>query len=216
MGMVVLLGGWALVRAGARVYGAAGWGTARRWRRRVLDAPVTVRLGVALALASGGAHLALAAGGHGELTRFLFLVDGAGLLAIAPVAFTSLPWRLPAALLLGATVLAYLVYLATGLESADQAGLAAKVVEITALGLLLVPVGRVRFGWLRWSAVCLGLPLLTLVTFLGTWGVALARPDAQHRHLGATIQVTNVAPTPEQVAAAEQLRIETTAAIQRF
>src|SRR5205823_5251686 len=34
MGMVVLLGGWALVRAGARVYGAAGWGTARRWRRR--------------------------------------------------------------------------------------------------------------------------------------------------------------------------------------
>src|SRR5690242_13719640 len=80
-------------------------------RRLYRPAPVSLRLGTALAVFSGGAHVGLVGGAHGAVTNLLFFVDGAALLAVAPLAFTGLPWRLPAALLLSATVLAYLVYL---------------------------------------------------------------------------------------------------------
>jgi len=183
-------------------------------RKLYRTAPVPLRLGAALAVLSGGAHLGLLRGGHGGATNLLFLADGVALLAVAPLAFTRLPWRVPAALLLASTVLAYLVYLLAGWEGPDQVGLASKLVEIAALGLLLVPAGpRPRLRWVRWPAVVVAVPMLTLTTGLVSWGVALARPDATHQHLGATIQVANRAPTPEQRAYADWLYAQTSAAI---
>jgi hypothetical protein len=206
LGALLALGGWLLLCQCARLVAPA-------WRARYLVAPIPLRLGAALAVLSGGAHLALIPG-HGGLTGALFLGDGLALLAVAPIAFTRLPWRAPAAVLLASTVLAYLVYLLAGWEVPDQVGLASKLVEIAALGLLLVPTGhRARLPWVRWPAVVVAVPMLTLLTGLVSWGVALARPDATHQHLGATVQVANRAPTPEEKAYADWLLAQTSADI---
>jgi len=183
-------------------------------RRLYRAAPVSLRLGTALAAFSGGAHLGLVGGSHGAVTNLLFFVDGVALLAIAPLAFSGLAWRLPAALLLAGTVLAYLVYLLAGWEAPDQVGLTTKLVEIAALGLLLIPVGpRPRLPWVRWPAVLLAVPMLTIGSGLVTWGVTLARPDATHQHLGATVKVAAGTPTPEEKAYADWLLTQTRAAI---
>jgi len=110
--------------------------------------------------------------------------------------------------------LAALVYLLAGLEGPDQIGLASKLVEVAALGLLLVPAER-RPAWrgLRWSAVVAGVPALTILTGLTVWGVDLARPGAGHQHPGAVLQATNRQATLEQAAAAQRLMQETSAAI---
>ncbi|HEX6350382.1 MAG TPA: hypothetical protein VF160_13450 [Candidatus Dormibacteraeota bacterium] len=194
---VLALAGWLLM--GRRLYRAA---------------PTPVRLGTALAVLSGGAHLGLVGGAHGAITNVLFFIDGVALLALGPLAFSGLPWRLPAALLLSGTVLAYLVYLLAGWETPDQVGLASKLVEIAALGLLLVPVGaRPRLPWVRWPAVLVAVPMLTVGCGLVSWGVALARPDATHQHLGATVQAAARTPTPEEKAYADWLLAQTRSAI---
>lgn len=213
-GALLALAAWALLRVGARLASPRS-AAVRRWRDRLLAAPVSLRLGAGLAVLSGGAHLALIPHHQADpTTATLFLIDGLALLILAPAAFTRLPWRLPAAVLLVGTVLAYLVYLVAGLEGPDQVGLASKLIEIAALGLLLVPAERrPAMRWLRWSAVVGGVPALMVLTGLTVWGVDLARPGAGHQHPGAVLQVTNRQATPEQAAAAQRLMQETSAAI---
>ena len=83
-----------------------------------------------------------------------------------------------------------------------------------ALGLLLIPAGpRPTLPWVRWPAVVVAVPMLTILTGLVSWGVALARPDATHQHLGATVQVANRAASPEEKTYADWLLTQTTAAI---
>jgi len=81
---------------------------------------------------------------------------------------------------------------------------------------VLVPVrgetGRPRRA-VRWGALGVAVPLLTLVTTSVVWIDDLARPDGQHAHAGALVQSTNDVATPEQVAAAQRLYDETFAAI---
>jgi hypothetical protein len=118
--------------------------------------------------------------------------------------------------LLAATLLGYLVYIALGFDSPDQVALATKLLELIALGLVLVPVrgelGKPRRA-LRWTSLAIALPVLTVITTSTVWIVSLARPDAQHAHAGALLQASNDVATPEQAAAAAQLYAETKAAI---
>jgi hypothetical protein len=185
----------------------------RPGRHRV---PGTV-LGASVLLAMAGAiHLGLiSTHSHEPFTALLFLMNGTGYLALS-VAFTWRWWRPAAAALLTATLLGYLVYIALGFDSPDQVALATKLVELIALGLVLVPVrgeaGRPR-RTLRWTSLAIALPALTVITTSTVWIVALARPDAQHAHAGALLQATNEVATPEQAAAAAQLYADTKAAI---
>ncbi len=182
-------------------------------RRRV---PGTV-LGASLLMAMAGAiHLGLISSHLQEpVTALLFLMNGTGYIVMSFV-FTWRWWRLASASLLIATLLGYLGYIAFGFDSPDQVALATKLLELTALGLVVVPApgeaGRPRRAW-RWASLGVAIPVLTLITTSTVWIVALARPDAQHAHAGALLQSTNEVATPEQVAAAAQLYAHTKAAI---
>lgn len=182
--------------------------------------PGTVRAASVLMAVSGGVHLALIPHhlASEPLTSLLFLLNGVAFVALA-VMFTWRWWRIAAAALLITTVLAYLVYVAIGFEGPDQVGLATKLVEVTALGLALVPVrgevGRTYRSW-RWATLGVAMPLLIVITGATVWIVDLARPDARHVHAGALLQSTNTFPTPQQVDAANRLYAETKAAIQPY
>jgi hypothetical protein len=182
-------------------------------RRRV---PGTVLAASVLMAVAGAIHLGLISTHRNEpLTALLFLMNGTGYVVLS-FAFTWRWWRVASASLLVATLVGYLAYIAIGFDSPDQVALATKLIELTALGLVLVPVagepGRSR-RTLRWVSLGIALPVLTLVTTSTVWIVALARPDAQHAHAGALLQSTNALATPEQVAAATRLYADTKAAI---
>ena len=169
--------------------------------------PGTVLAASVLLAMSGAIHLALISTHVTEpLTSWLFLANGTGYIVLS-FAFTWRWWRLAAASLLVATLLGYLVWIAIGLDSPDQVALATKLLELTALGLVLVPARgeRVTHRTWRWASLGVAVPLLTIVTTSTVWIVDLARPDPQHSHAGAVLQATNDVATPQQVAAAAQL-----------
>jgi hypothetical protein len=178
-----------------------------RWR----SVPGTVQAAAVLMAVSGGVHLALIQHhlATQPLTSALFLVNGVAFMTLA-ASFTWRWWRLASAALLIATVLGYLIYVGVGLEGPDQVGLATKLVEVTALGLALVPVRSERVARRTWRHVTIGvaLPLLIVITGATVWIVDLARPDARHVHAGALLQATNTIPTPAQVDAANRLYAE--------
>ena len=184
-------------------------------RRR--SVPGTVRAAAVLMAVSGAIHLALIQH-HLQtepLTSLLFLVNGAAFIGLA-AAFTWRWWRIAASALIIATVLGYLFYVVAGLEGPDQVGLATKLIELTALGMVLVPVTGERRRRDRpwyWAGLATALPLLTLLTGTMVWAADLARPDPRHVHAGAVLQATNSVPTHEQQAAATRLYEETRAAI---
>jgi hypothetical protein len=177
--------------------------------------PGTV-LGASVLMAMSGAiHLGLISTHRDEpITALLFLLNGVAYIVLS-LAFTWQWWRPASAALLAATLAGYLAYIAVGLDSPDQVAVATKLLELTALGLVLVPVrGELKRRTWRWASLAVALPALTLVTASTVWIVDLARPaDAQHAHAGAVLQATNEVATPEQKVAAAQLYAETKAAI---
>ena len=177
----------------------------------------TVQAAAVLMATSGAVHLALI--GHHirtePITAALFLVNGLAFIGLA-ASVRWRRWRLASTSLLVATILGYLVYIGIGLEGPDQVGVATKLVELVALGLVLVPVRGERgnpLRGLRWTALGVALPMLTVITASTAWVVDLARPDARHVHAGALLQATNALPTQEQRDAANRLYAETKAAI---
>jgi hypothetical protein len=190
----------------------------RRFRQRYLAAPGSVRAAALLMVVTAGVHVALAPHhlADSPFTSLTFVVNATAFTAVAIAAFSAWWWRRAAAALLVATVLAYLLYLVAGLEGPDQVGIATKLVELTALGLALVPVPderRPAHRGLRWAAVAGAVPALTLLTGLTVWGVDLVRPVDGHHHLGAIVQATSAFPTPQQQERADRLFGETSAAI---
>src|SRR2546422_8881373 len=162
--------------------------------------PGTVRAASVLMAVSGGVHLALIPHhlASEPLTSLLFHLNGVAFVALA-VMFTWRWWRIAAAALLITTVLASLVYVAIGFEGPDQVGLATKLVEVTALGLALVPVrGEVGRTYRSWRGATLGvaMPLLIVITGATVWVVDPARPDARHGPAGAFLQSPHTVPTP--------------------
>ena len=184
------------------------------------SAPATVQIACVLMAVTGAVHLALVpehlAGD--ALTAVLFFLNGVAFIALA--AMVRARWWRPATVaLIALTVFGYLVYVVFGLEGPDQVGIATKVVELTALGMILVPVRgetapRDR-GW-YWALLSVSLPALVILNGTAVWAAALARPDAQHVHAGAVIQATNESPTAEQKAAADKLYTETVTAISPY
>jgi hypothetical protein len=180
--------------------------------------PGTVLAASVLMAMSGAIHLGLISTHREEpITALLFLLNGAAYILLS-VAFTWRWWRRASAALLAATLLGYLGYIALGFDSPDQVAVATKLLELTALGLVLVPVrGELPRRTWRWASLAVALPVLTLITASTVWIVDLARPaDAQHVHAGALLQATNEVATPEQKAAAAQLYAETKAAILKY
>jgi len=188
-----------------------------RWHR---DAPATVQIAAVLMAVSGAVHLALIPHhlASSPLTSALFFFNGVAFLGLATLVAWRW-WRIASALLIVLTVLGYVVYIGAQLETSDQVGIATKLVELTALGMILVPVrGEKRRSHraVRWSALGATLPVLMVLVTSVVWITNLAHPDANHVHAGALLQTTNLVPTPQQQAAATDLYEETAAAIEPY
>ena len=182
--------------------------------------PGTVQIACVLMAVTGVVHLSLIPDhlATDPLTSVLFLFNGVAFLTLAG-AVRWRWWRLSSAALLVATILGYLFYVDFRLEAPDQVGLATKVIEFAALGMVLVPVLNekpMRDRPWYWALLASGLPALMLVSGTGVWIESLAHPDPRHVHASATLQSTNVVPTSGQQAAATKLYEQTAAAIVPF
>jgi len=181
--------------------------------------PGTAQAAAVLMAVCGAIHLGLAPSHVGEpITAVLFVINGFAYIGLS-AAFTWRHWQLASLTLVSATVLGYLVFIVLGFDAPDQVAVWTKLLELTALGLLLVPVRG--FGGRPdrapyWALMAAGLPALTLLMGTTVWAVDLKRPDAQHVHAGAVLQSTNAVATPEQVAAAARIYDQTRLAILPF
>jgi hypothetical protein len=168
-----------------------------------------------LLLLTGLIHLALVPDHLSAPPRLgpLFALDGAAFVMLALASLKYKWWRGPAAGLLVLTIGAYLVVVARGLESVDDLGVATKLVELAAFGLVVWPHGS-RLGWR------LAMPTASLVLAIGVSGTvawaATLRPGANGRaHDGKVVQVA-APPTAAQRVAAANLVDDTRTGIARF
>jgi hypothetical protein len=143
------------------------------WLARYEATTVVDRFASALLLTTGVVHIALpfgAGGHHGGLMSFAFLATGVVYLVFARRVFTGSTWRRPAAWLLAANVVGYLVVAGSGWhEEADQVGIATTTIELIAFGLIVAP-GRTGLGRFASSAAIAAFTLLTgLVIWVGTF-----------------------------------------------
>jgi hypothetical protein len=187
------------------------------WHR---DAPATIQAAAVLMAVSGAVHLALIPDhlDGSPVASLLFLLNGMGFIGLAALVAWRW-WRIASAVLIVLTVVGYVVYVGAQLETSDQVGIATKLVELTALGMVLVPVSgenRRSHRAVRWSVLGAALPVLMVIVTSVVWISDLAHPDATHVHAGALLQTTNLTPTPQQQAAAADLYAETAAAIQPY
>jgi hypothetical protein len=210
--LVVFL--WVVIRA-LRVLAHRRVGWAVRLVESYRATSPIVRLAAALMLVSGAIHLALIPS-HEGVTGLLFVVDGAGFIVLGVAAIFTSWWRRPAIVWLIATIVAYVVWIIAGWETPDQIGIACKLIEIVALGLVLRLARPGRRTWPRriWRAVAF--PTLASLTTLGIWIGGLAHPDALHAHPGAILQPVAAEATPEQRQAAFRLLTDTAASIARY
>jgi hypothetical protein len=179
---------------------------ALRLRRNANVIPGTVRGASVLMVMAGAIHLGLVWTHRNEtITAVLFLMNGVSYIVLSQL-FTWRWWRPAAVALVTMTLFGYLGYIVLNFDTPDQIAVATKLLELTTLGLLLVPVrGERRWRRSRWAALGMAVPLLTLVTVAVVWIDDLARPDARHIHAGAVLQATNDVATPDQALAAAQL-----------
>ncbi len=182
------------------------------------EMPATARIAAVLMAVSGAIHLALIPHhlNSDPLTSVLFFFNGLAFIILA-TAVRWRWWRACSALLIAATVVGYLFYIATRREAPDQVGLVTKLIELIALGMILVPPRGIRAhrAW-RWTLLGTGLPALLVPTTSVAWIVDLKYPSASHVHAGALLQTTNLVPTAEQQVAASKLYEQTAAAIEPY
>jgi len=174
---------------------------------------------------TSAAHLGLALGHGGPGLRLLFLLDAILLAETARRLALGRPWRRLAACMLLGSLGAYWVAVLGG-EAPDQVGIATKLVEITALAVVLRPADarhRVR-GWAA-SGVTIGLVVATgLTAWIGAFAAAGGAGEHAHDHgVGAapgpgTLLHVSVEhePTTDETRAAAQLHDATVAALARY
>jgi hypothetical protein len=149
--------------------------------------PGTVRVWMAWLLGIAAAvHLALPLGHFdGLFLTVAYVGSGAAYAWLALRAYEGRSYRLWSALLLIATMIAYLVVAGTGGEEPDQVGIATALVELLALGLCLVPVrqeGRPRrFKRFLGSTATI---FITFVIGVAVWVGTLAAHAATDAEVG--------------------------------
>src|SRR5207244_7442491 len=111
---------------------------------------------------------------------------------------------------------AYIVWVVAGWETPDQIGIACKLIELVALGLLMRLANPTRPTRPRRAWRATAFPLMACLTTLGIWVGGLAHPDALHAHAGALLQPVADVATLGQQAAAAQLVADTRASIARY
>jgi hypothetical protein len=175
-----------------------------------------------LLVISATVHLALAAS-HAGPTRVVFAIQAAALIVVVGRQLSGRSWRLLAAIILAGSIGAY--WLANlGGEAPDQLGLATKLVELTALAIVIRPMPGKRVRGVLASAAVV---LLVVATATAGWAGAFraaagATGEAGgHSHAPGSVAtpgsvlplIEDREPTPDEQAEAERLLIDVAAAI---
>ena len=212
--IALLVTAWLVLRAlSVLAHRRVGWAAALLDTYRAASA--ITKLAAVLMLVSGVIHLVLIPS-HEGITGVLFVINSLGFIVLGVAALFTTWWRRPAVLWLVATIVAYIVWVVAGWETPDQIGIACKLIELVALGLILRLAQPGRRTWPRriWRAVAF--PMMASLTTLGIWVGGLAHPDALHAHAGAILQPVASVATPEQRDAATRLLGDTRASIARY
>ena len=186
--------------------------------------PPVGRLAFWLLAVAAAIHLGLAIGHGGPGLRLLFLLDASLLAEAARRLALGRSWRaLAAAVLLGSLV-AYLVALLGG-EAPDQVGMATKLIELTALAIVMRPVpGRRVRGWTASGVTIVSIVATGLFGWVGAFAVAGGEQTLAHDHGAGSVPgpgtllpaSTGAEATTQQVRAARELHDATRAAITRY
>jgi hypothetical protein len=204
---------------------------------------ITDRWAAALLGVAAVVHLALPLGHFdGPLLTIGFLGSGTAYAWLALRAREGRRWRVPAALLIVATLVAYLSVVGAGGEEPDQVGIATALVELAALGLALVPPRAPhrprRLRRVAGSAATLAAAMLVgAIVWIGSFaahqhadaavsagpGTAAAHGHEHGHDIAARAQagvimrpVAEHHATPAQAAAAARLAAATRSAVRRF
>jgi hypothetical protein len=185
---------------------------------------------VVLLAASAAVHAGLVVGdAHAGGTRLLFLVDAVLLAYVARrVARGSSAGRLGILVLVG-SIGAYWVS-AFGGDPSDQLGSVTKLIEIAALAIVLRPAADERRRALRSFAGSTAIVLLVVATAASSWVGAFRASAAEpgevaghHVHGGSVPPPGTVMPavpdreaTPDEVAAAERLLLDTRVGLAKY
>lgn len=135
-----------------------------------------------LLLVTAAIHSGLVLGESEPALELLFALDAVLLLAVTHRLVSGRRYRLPAGLLLAGSISAYAIAVVAS-EPPDQAGLATKLVELAALGVVLRPSRQTRMRQLAASA-----STVSLVVFVGlaAWtGAFVAANNGGDDHHGA-------------------------------
>ena len=198
------------------------WRDTRGTRSAILTgyrALPTDRRFLAWLLASTGAiHVGLGLGNTFDLYAVGFTVDGVLLFVIARRLVLGRRWRKWAAIVLVGSILGFVASSLAG-NAPDQTSLVTKLVEITALGVVLSPSQPGRFRQLGGSVALIALLVLTSV---GSWAGAFNAGAGGH-HLGEVPEPGVLLPlgedreptAPEQ-AAADRLYAATVATAAKY
>ena len=191
------------------------------------DRTLSRRVLAGLLLMTGVVHLALAPEHMNPRLGLglLFALDGLGLasLGVAVVVARGTWWRLPAMALLLATLAAYVLVVLRAQEPVDDLALTTKLVELTAVGMLMMP--RSGPSPRRWRSLSATIGLVAAVVGTGslTWAAELRAQrslssvsgHAMTSHVGTLLQTAPPA-TSEQQRAADALVDATRASISRY
>lgn len=181
-----------------------------------------VKFTVWLLAMSATVHLALAVS-HAGQTRVLFAIQGVALAIVVGRQLTGRSWRLLAALILAGSIGAY--WLANlGGEAPDQLGLATKLVELTALAVVIRPMpGRRVRGVLASTSVVLLVVATATAGWIGAFRASTGASADGHTHSHAAGSVAtpgsvlplieNREPTQSELAEAEHLHTDVAAGI---
>ena len=227
---------WLFLRA-ANTAATHGFRPAANFLRGYAAASLVTRVTAVLLVLTGFIHLGLVPGHAGEAPALarLFAINGLLFLAAAISCFTVSRWRLPVAALLVLTVLAYINAIGKGQESPDQLGIVTKLIELAALGLVLLPARTPSHRHAVRRTLAAGtLVLATLFTGVGIWGVELKPNRAEAKAVvqdeqgaidrkgapdptGMVMQAgPSRPPTASERAAADRLAAATKAGIARY
>ena len=177
-------------------------------------AAALVKFTVWLLAISATVHVALALSHEGQ-TRVLFAIQGVALAIVIGRQLSGRSWRLPAALILVGSIGGY--WLANlGGEAPDQLGLATKLVELTALAIVIRPMpGRRVRGVIASTAVVLLVVATATAGWIGAFRASAGAGGDGHAHGHAAGSVAtpgsvlplieNREPTPSELAEAERL-----------
>lgn len=204
-------------------------------------APAADRVAGHLLAGSGAIHLALPIGHHDDpVLTFLFLASGVAYGALGWRALAGGRYRTPSALLIVATLIAYVDVVGTGGEGADQVGVLTAILEVAALGVCLVPRGHAP---VRRAFGSIGFVLAVVLTGASMWIASFASGstsssasgsangsngraavaaaghghDADRGQAGMIMApVENATPTAAQIEAADEIAAQTKAALARY